>query len=756
MAYNRTLHHLISSQDVVSQWASGQSYVQNQLIVDSSKLYQCVTNHTSGATFAGDSAYWSGIEPAGLVDISAGGTGQTTATAAFDALAPTTTAGDIVVHNGTDNVRQGIGSDGQVLVVDTSQTNKLKWTNLQQGAKNYITYGTFENNATTGWSLSHSTIDATTKLPNQASGSWTAATSLAISAISSGQLAGSYSLQLSGTASTTAGDMLVTDALTLDLEAQSSVQTFSFFYKVTGNGTGTPNFSGTSSNAIGVAIYDVTNSAWIQPAGVFNIVQSSGVGKSSGTFQVPSNCTSVRLAVYFPNSTAASGGSPFTVVFDDFVLGPQVVQYGAPVTDWQSYTPTTQGFGTISSVLMLWRRVGDTIEIQGSFTAGTVTATQARLYLPSGAFDSSITQVTAAGEWYRSGNSNGENQNLLAFGGDNYFTFARGYTASGQFTNQNGSTIIATGEKIGVNAKVKIAGLSSSVQMSNDTDTRVVAASGFNVSSTTVTVTATATKITTFGTAVQDSHGAWSATNQEYTVPVSGYYNIFFSAYSDAVATNVQLSAFVYIGTQQIAEGTERNFYATASSCNPQVTVIRYLKAGDVISFKAAVNTGTAAVGSYTPTAFSISRLSGPATIAASESVNCKYGSASGYTLGNVDGAIFSAPTKIFDSHSAYNPATGYTVPVSGKYLVNLQFVTQSYVTASTIISRLQLNGTSFSSGTVIVPGGVTAQWTGNRIGLINANAGDIIKPVLYSNAGSPALTVYTFDNYIEIVRVGN
>jgi hypothetical protein len=41
----------------------------------------------------------------GTLAIAGGGTGQTTATAAFDALAPTTTLGDVSYHNGTDNVR---------------------------------------------------------------------------------------------------------------------------------------------------------------------------------------------------------------------------------------------------------------------------------------------------------------------------------------------------------------------------------------------------------------------------------------------------------------------------------------------------------------------------------------------------------------------------------------------------------------------------------------------------------------------------
>jgi hypothetical protein len=53
----------------------------------------------------------------GTLPISRGGTGNTSQTAAFDALAPTTTTGDISYHNGTDNVRLPIGTDGQALSV---------------------------------------------------------------------------------------------------------------------------------------------------------------------------------------------------------------------------------------------------------------------------------------------------------------------------------------------------------------------------------------------------------------------------------------------------------------------------------------------------------------------------------------------------------------------------------------------------------------------------------------------------------------
>lgn len=49
------------------------------------------------------------------IAIADGGTGQITATNAFDALAPTTQAGDMIAFDGTDNVRVSLGASGYYL-----------------------------------------------------------------------------------------------------------------------------------------------------------------------------------------------------------------------------------------------------------------------------------------------------------------------------------------------------------------------------------------------------------------------------------------------------------------------------------------------------------------------------------------------------------------------------------------------------------------------------------------------------------------
>ena len=69
------------------------------------------------------SGTWNGT----TIAIARGGTGQTSQTAAFDALSPTTTKGDIIVDNGTNAIRVPVGSNGTVLTADSAQASGVKW-----------------------------------------------------------------------------------------------------------------------------------------------------------------------------------------------------------------------------------------------------------------------------------------------------------------------------------------------------------------------------------------------------------------------------------------------------------------------------------------------------------------------------------------------------------------------------------------------------------------------------------------------------
>ena len=94
-----------------------------------------VDGGTTGLTFSGGPITAAGtITMAGTLAIANGGTGQTTKTEAFDALSPTTTKGDLIASNGTDNIRIGIGTDGQALFADSLSAGGVKWDAITASA----------------------------------------------------------------------------------------------------------------------------------------------------------------------------------------------------------------------------------------------------------------------------------------------------------------------------------------------------------------------------------------------------------------------------------------------------------------------------------------------------------------------------------------------------------------------------------------------------------------------------------------------
>jgi hypothetical protein len=80
---------------------------------------------TDGALYATDPS----TLVCGTLPIASGGTGQITKTAAFDALSPTTSKGDLIVNNGTDNIRFPVDpNNNYVLATDSTTASGLKWS----------------------------------------------------------------------------------------------------------------------------------------------------------------------------------------------------------------------------------------------------------------------------------------------------------------------------------------------------------------------------------------------------------------------------------------------------------------------------------------------------------------------------------------------------------------------------------------------------------------------------------------------------
>jgi hypothetical protein len=87
---------------------------------------------TATTQFSGSGAGLTSIPAAtalsGQVSIGNGGTGQNTASTAFNALSPLTTKGDILAFS-TSSDRMAVGSNGQTLIADSGSSSGISWIN---------------------------------------------------------------------------------------------------------------------------------------------------------------------------------------------------------------------------------------------------------------------------------------------------------------------------------------------------------------------------------------------------------------------------------------------------------------------------------------------------------------------------------------------------------------------------------------------------------------------------------------------------
>lgn len=123
------------------------------------------------------------------------------------------------------------------------------------------------------------------------------------------------------------------------------------------------------------------------------------------------------------------------------------------VTPWASYTPTFQGFGTPTGVQFLWRRNGESIEIQGRWITGTVTAVEAQVSLPNSyAVSSTYTSRQLVG-LLESSNTAHDNFNVNIAPGDTFLNFGRDTVAAA-----TANTIFNSSETEHIFCTVKIEG----------------------------------------------------------------------------------------------------------------------------------------------------------------------------------------------------------------------------------------------------------------------------------------------------------
>ena len=644
------------------------------------------------------------------------------------------------------------------------------------GSKNYLTSykgntgnGNFEFGSTTGFALGHVALSNNFPSGTPTFGSGAAGT-LSLAVTSSSPIAGNYSGMYISSAATTAGDFVSSNAFNIDLADQAKVQAFKISYSVP-SGLTNVNLSGSSANSYAVAIYDVTNASWIQPAGAYNLVQGTGIGTAIGTFQTSSNGTSYRIVLYNANATAGAA----TLSLDDITVGPQTLvqtQIGVvgQIIATGSITPpvgylyangsavSRSQYADLFSVIGTTYGVGDGSttfnlpNLQGVFARGAGTQTVGGISQAATLGSTQSDQIQ--GHYHTSTNG----VNIANYGSVGSDTGTKGATTGTSIFQTPLSAAIGSPISDGTNgtprsgAETHPANVAVAyhicylkvAQASADTDTRVVSM----LTTSTASSTASTTTPFVYQTVLKDTHSAYNATTGKYTIPISGdYFLVATGASSSGGATIAP-----YVNGVIYQSGL---FTMNASSQLSGSILLEGLKTGDIVDIRTSSSTTTQTAGC----SFSIFKLSGPSTILASDSVIEKWNTSVTSVVASGVGVVLYT-NKIKSTHGAYNSSTGlFTAPISGAYLIAGTF-TGNTVSGSNGLNYLYLEK---NAGLDTLIGSCTSNTITTTLAcsgstLVSLNQGETASIAFADNSAQTISASGTGSNTnsISIVRVGN
>lgn len=483
---------------------------------------------------------------------------------------------------------------------------------------------------------------------------------------------------------------------TVPLSMQAKVLQIEVDY-IVNSGTFVAGSSSADSDVIWY-LYDITNSTLIEPSSIKVLSSSSTLSdKFRSTFQTSATGTSYRLIAHVATTSAAA----YELKVEASV-SPSVYVYGTPITDWASYTTGCTGaWVTNTTYSCKKRRVGDNYEYNIKLaTSGAPTATALLINIPdtvdTAKINSTLSYASAL-----------ENSSIAYDSGNGYPVKVSYYSTTQVAVTNNASpqALVAhnvpftfgAGDEINIRFSLPIVGLSSSVQMSDSADTRLMTAryktaAGQSIPNSTFT-------IVDFGTKDFDTHGlVTTGASWKFTAISSGYFRIGTHIRVSTALNAVNFAARIYkngAAGPAIADTSTDN----SASGRGDITgsTIVELVAGDYVDIRVVQNSGGAVtlLSDADYVYIDIEKLSGPSAIAASESVNLSYSSNTSGSIGT-SATLQSFTTKVYDSHGAWSGSV-FTAPIAGKYRISTNILTANVALGTT----QELNALVYKNGSL-------------------------------------------------------
>lgn len=684
----------------VSAWATATAYVVDQVISYNQQLFICISAHTSG-TFASD--YLSGG----------------------------------------------------------------RWVLSSKNGNYFVTGSTFESGNPDFWTLS--------TISGYSAGTWPTATPTASgtpTVTSTSPISGTKSLQLTTATQFTLGSGLQYQIISVDNAIKGKVVNLSFDYQINA-GASNLNLSGTSANTFYVGIYDTTNAAWIQTSNTYGI-NSIGTALYNSTFQMPYNTSSI-IAVIFCANLNTSGTT--TIVFDNFELSRKIspsTNLRNPVgtiIEHTSLTPptgylycdgtaisrttyaalfgvvgTTYGTGDGSTTFNLPDLRGIFVRGTGSQTIGSVTYSGTlgtkqndQMQGHKHAFHDSSVNSSGTYPGNIGGNSTGAN---------NHSNAVQSPTSDGvNGTPRTGAETMPANMALARH----ICYDNGNVQLSSDAgNSQFYSKVGLSTANLAVTANTTINWPTVFS----DKSGMYSAGT--WTIKSPGKYSIKIAELPYNATSNYY---FIFkngtkIGT--IGYVNASSLFVSGGSYEDEFV------AGDLITIRPSGNDTIIYLSGFYRTYVTLEKTANPQTIAASDTVSARYTQSSGQSISDSTYTTVIFGTKAWDSHGAYNPATGvFTAPMSGEYEVGSQtmFASAAWPSLRYAVLVVRKNGVNYaSSPDNVTQVALTMPYATYPVrAKVKLLAGETASIVIQHNRGAAtSLATYDLHNWIEINRVGN